>query len=552
MPAAAVAAARLKREDCPRAKHDSLFSTWKVLVGPSDWEDYSAGKEGVQRYHTRNLPDNFPGLYELGVARSSYDGVRARRNGSGFVVVVYLGQADNVRTRLQQYGRTGSHLDIGNPLAAVGKAEMNMLAAGPGLFSEVFSRGYSVMFRCAMMGNKKEAEKTEGQLLGVFDYAWNKLQNGACRCEEILIKLEQGNHRSSLLSRVRHLKQKVFGEKAGIKISSSGSVGVSSGSMENMLPRIRTFVGFRPRSVNSCGNLNEATDVHRKGISQANTPGRKQAHRRIEGYKVKKIDVIKRRTVPMQESNSVCGVMLEDGSSCLEDPLEGRKRCELHKGRRVRATQSCKVASSSHTCQVPIPTVEPIPKLVANPNKQDQAWETCGDRSKNLPTNAKEPSLQRNSFEAKELEPGEAPIENGTYRTFHAESQSQEDEPSGRKWFELLKAQKSALAPPLRGQRCQTRVANDDISATRGVVTDKEYCKLVPMAGRKRCEEHNGIEVTGASSAPSPRRSGWPCICGARASDGSPCQSQPVEGRKRCALHEGQRACCASTASTEQ
>lgn len=65
--------------------------------------------------------------------------------------MVYLGQADNVRARLQQYGRTGSHLDTGNPLAAVGKAEMNTVAGGPGLFREVFSRGYSVMFRCALV-----------------------------------------------------------------------------------------------------------------------------------------------------------------------------------------------------------------------------------------------------------------------------------------------------------------------------------------------------------------------------------------------------------------
>lgn len=550
MPAAAVAAARLKREDCPRTKHDSLFSPWKVLVGPSDWEDHSAGKEGVQRYHTRNLPDNFPGLYELGVARFCYDGVRARRNRSGAIVVVYLGQADNVRARLQQYGRTGSHLDTGNPLGAVGKVEMNTLAAGPGLFREVFSRGYSVMFRCALMGNKKEAEKTEGQLLRVFDYAWNKLQNGACRREEILLKLEQGSHRSSLLSRVRYLKQRVFGEKAGIKISSSGSVGMSSGSMKNMLPRARTFVGFRPRSVNSCDSLNEASDIHRKCTSQANTPGSKQAQRRIEGYKVKKVDVIKRRTAPMRESNSVCGVTLEDGSTCLEDPLEGRKRCELHKGRRVRVTQSCKVSSSSYTCKAVIPAVESIPQLTANPNTPDQA--SCGERSKNLSTNAKESSPQRNSFEAKELKTGEAPIEDGTYGSSYAESQSRKDEPSGRKWFELLKAQKSSGAPSSRDQGCHTRVANDNVAAICGVVTDNGYCKLVLMAGRKICEEHKGIEVTGASSAPSARSSGWPCICGARASDGSPCKSQPIAGRKRCALHKGQRSCCASTPSTEQ
>ncbi|KAK1679177.1 hypothetical protein QYE76_040025 [Lolium multiflorum] len=551
MPAAAVAAARLKREDCPRTKHDSLFSPWKVLVGPSDWEDHSAGKEGVQRYHTRNLPDNFPGLYELGVARSSYDGVRARRNGSGVVVVVYLGQADNVRARLQQYGRTGSHLDIANPLAAVGKTEINMLAAGPGLLREVFSRGYSVMFRCAPMGNKKEAEKTEGQLLRVFDYAWNKLQNGACRREEILLKLEQRSHRTSLLSRVRHFKQKVFGERAGIKITSSGSVGISSGS-KSMLPRVRTFVGFRPRPVNSCDSLNEAIDIHRKCTPQANTPGSNQAHRRTGGYKVKKIDVITRRTAPMKESNSVCGVTLEDGSTCLEDPLEGRKRCDLHKGRRVRVKQSCKVSSSSYTCQVVIPADDSIPQLTANPSKPDQAWETCGGRSKNLSKNVNESSLQRNSFEAKELKPREAPIEDGTYGTSHAESQSQEDEPSGRKWFELLKAQMSSGAPSSRGQGCQTRVANDDEAAICGAVTDNGYCKMVPVAGRRRCEEHKGIEVTGASSAPPPRSSVWPCICGARASDGSPCKSPPVAGRKRCALHKGQRACCASTPSTEQ
>ncbi|CAM0906528.1 unnamed protein product [Alopecurus aequalis] len=490
MPAATVVAVRLKREDCPRTKHDALFSPWKVLVGPSDWEDHSAGKEGVQRYHTRNLPDNFPGLYELGVARFCYDGVRSRRNRTGIIVVVYLGQADNVRARLQQYGRTGSHLDAGNPLVAVGKAEVNTVAGGPGLFREVFSQGYSVMFRCALMGNKKEAEKTEGQLLRVFDYAWNKLQNGACRREEILLKLEQGGHKSSLLSRVRHLKQKVFGEKAGIKISSSGSVGISSdtGSMKNMLPRVRTFVGFRPRSVNSCDSLNETIDIHRKctSQSQANTPGNKQATRRIEGYKVKKIDVIKRRTVPTQESSSVCGIILEDGSSCLEDPMEGKKRCELHKGRRVRITQSRKVSSSSYT-------------------------------------NANESSLQRNIFEAKELKTGEATIEDGIYGTSSAEkSQSQKDEPSGRMWFELLKAQKLGVTPLSGGQGCQTRGANDDVAAT------------------------------GASSAPSSRSSGWPSLCGARASDGSPCKNQPVAGRKRCALHKGQRARCGSAPATEQ
>ncbi|KQK15475.1 protein EFFECTOR OF TRANSCRIPTION 2 [Brachypodium distachyon] len=540
MPAAPAPAARLKREDCPRTKHDSLFSPWKVLVGPSDWEDHAAGKEGVQRYHTLNLPDNFPGLYELGVARPSSEGVRARRNLLGGVVVMYLGQADNVRARLQQYGRTGSHLDTGNPSVSVCKAEMNMLEAGPGLFREVFSRGYSVVFRCALMGNKKEAEKTEGQLLRVFDYAWNKLQNGACRREEILLKLEVGSHRASLLCRVRQLKQKMFGEKAGIKISSSASVDMSSDTMKHMLPRICTFVGFRPRIVNSGDDSGNMIAIHPKRTSESNTTGNKQAHRRSEGYKVKKINVIKRRTAPVQESNSVCGVVLEDGSSCLENPVEGRKRCELHKGRRVTVIGSPKAeSSSSYRCQVGIPTVESVPRLSENRSKSGQAWHTSVDKSKNMFLNAKESSRRMDISEAKEVKTGEALVEDVTSGTSDPESQFKEDQPSGRMWFELLKAQK--LASRSRGQGSRARVA-DDMAAECGIVTDNGCCRLVPVAGSNRCKEHEGIQATGAPSVPSPGSSGWPSICGARASDGSPCKNQPSAGRKRCALHKGQRA----------
>ncbi|KAF0908354.1 hypothetical protein E2562_025035 [Oryza meyeriana var. granulata] len=171
MPAASASVpARLKREDCPRTKHDPLFSPWKVLVGPTDWGDHAAGKEGVQRYRMLNLPENFPGLYELGVARASVEGVRARRNGSGGVVVVYLGQADNVRARLQQYGRTGSHLDAGNPLPSAGKAELNPQATGNRLFTEVFARGYSLVFRCAL----SEINEVDGQLPQILRWVTNK------------------------------------------------------------------------------------------------------------------------------------------------------------------------------------------------------------------------------------------------------------------------------------------------------------------------------------------------------------------------------------------
>ncbi|KAL6657684.1 hypothetical protein ACP70R_005464 [Stipagrostis hirtigluma subsp. patula] len=532
MPAAACVPVRLKREDCPRTKHDSLFSPWKVLVGPSDWEDHSAGKEGVQRYRIRNLPDNFPGLYELGVAGASDEGIRARRRDSRGVVVVYLGQADNVRARLQQYGRTGSHLDTGNSLASAAKDEVNVLAAGPGLFREVFSRGYSVVFRCALMDNKQEAEKTEAQLLRVFDYAWNKLQNGSCRREEILLKLEQGAlcYRSSLFSKVRYMKQKIFGQKPGIKIKRSGSADTSSDIMESMLPRVRTFVGFRPQIVKADHGGGEAIDIRWKKTSEGNTCGNRQAHRRSEGYKVKKIDVAKRRTVPIQDSNSVCGVVLEDGSSCLEHPVQGRKRCSLHKGRRVK--DSPKSYSSNSPCQI-----------TENLNNSDQAQQSQL-LSKNLviEDGTRETDI---SPRLNDIVHSEEKFQSSTggqlcgEETSHAESESQDEQPSGRMWFEMIKAQKkSTRTVSMIGPGCQTRVA-DDVATICEAVSDNGYFKIAPTAGRKICEKHSGVKVTDASVS---RSSGWPCICGARTSDGSACMNQPVEGRKRCALHKGQRA----------
>ncbi|KAJ1291655.1 hypothetical protein BS78_02G332500 [Paspalum vaginatum] len=550
MPAAAAPVTlRLKREDCPRTKHDSLFSPWKVLIGPSDWEDHAAGKEGVQRYRIRNLPDNFPGLYELGVAVASDEGVRSRRRDARGVVVVYLGQADSVRARLQQYGRSGSHLDTANSIGSAGKDVVNALTAGPGLFREVFLRGYSVVFRCARMDNKQEAEKTEAQLLRVFDYAWNKLQNGSCRREEILLKLEQrtANHRSSLLSRVRQMKQKIFGEKAGIEIKGYESGNTSPRIMKRMLPRVRTIVRFRPLLFNSDDSGDEATD-----IPCAN----RQAHRRrSNGYKVKRIDVAKRRTVPIQDSNSTCGVVLEDGSSCLEHPVQGRKRCSLHKGRRVKG--SPKSSPTSYPCQVEIPITESIPGIT-----EDLGNSVETNESERLPKNVSitlnKPWMQSNNFEPKKVETGEAPTEDETpeisgdaciceEKASHHESKSQELHPSGRMWFELLKSEKKlARAHPTRGSGSQIRVG-DQVAPICRATTASGPCKMALTAGIARFDD-SGTEVTGALFS---RSSGWPCICGARTSDGAPCMNKPVEGRKRCVLHKGQRASCPPAASVK-
>ena len=74
-------------------------------------------KEGAERYRTQNIPNcsSCPGVYEIGVVVSlpRTEGKSSSRLGSKSIIPVYLGQADNVRTRLQKYGRNGAHLENG-------------------------------------------------------------------------------------------------------------------------------------------------------------------------------------------------------------------------------------------------------------------------------------------------------------------------------------------------------------------------------------------------------------------------------------------------------
>jgi len=120
---------------------------FQILIGPSDWEDYSKGKEGSTRYRIHNLPENSgPGVYELGVAVSTSGlgrEIHKLATDSRQVVVVYLGKADNVRTRLQCYGRNGAHLGNGCSLFESSHQK------GHSLFNETFLQGFPIVFRWA-------------------------------------------------------------------------------------------------------------------------------------------------------------------------------------------------------------------------------------------------------------------------------------------------------------------------------------------------------------------------------------------------------------------
>ncbi|KAK3210528.1 hypothetical protein Dsin_015234 [Dipteronia sinensis] len=274
--------ARIGREDCSRTKHDPCFSKWQVLVGPSDWEDHSLGKEGVARYRVHNLPtETGPGLYELGIAVSS-----THKLDSDDVVVVYIGQADNVRTRLQRYGRSGAHLNNPN-------------YCEPGHFDDIFSRGYPIVYRWAPMKSKAGALKAEARLLDKFDYAWNKGSNVRRRHDDVLKKLNKVPS--------RNIQFPLFIRKSS-----------------NFVPQVFKFSKSQPKLVL---DRQGAEDVTLKYIKK-NSP---------EMYKAGRVVSSERSEVSLP---FICGVELGNGDLCTSQPVMGRMRCEEHKGLKVNGNIS--------------------------------------------------------------------------------------------------------------------------------------------------------------------------------------------------------------------
>ncbi|KAL6554973.1 hypothetical protein OROGR_006231 [Orobanche gracilis] len=337
---------RLKREDFRRTKHDSAFSQWKILIGPFDWGDHSSGKEGAEKYRTQNLPNwtSCPGVYELGVVASRpQSGSGPRKLESNSVVPVYLGQADNLRTRLQHYGRNGAHLENGCLNNKLTDCQSGSSHKGLGLFTDIFSRGSPIVYRCAprldslryslpvaciippddllvaclqaldsvrnsllvacvippydllaclQMTSKKDAEITERQLLDKFNYAWNKGSNGERRPDDIHRKLDHLAKQSqfSLLAKKFLFVRK---KQVGVKIKTPESCLSKNGSNSSDMDDVSIFSRI---------------------------------------FRVKRLQP---KQVQFDYSGDICGVAIGHGSVCTTRPVEGRKRCALHKGMRV-------------------------------------------------------------------------------------------------------------------------------------------------------------------------------------------------------------------------
>ncbi|KAL5079867.1 hypothetical protein RYX36_008288 [Vicia faba] len=364
----------LKREECKHTKHDSSFSHWKILIGPSDWEDYSKGKEGSTRYRIQNLPQNSgPGVYELGVAMSTSGLGREIYKLATRVVVVYLGKADNVRTRLQSYGRNGAHL--GNGCSTFESSEEK----GHSLFHDIFFQSFPIVYRWAPMQNKGDALQTESQLLSTFDYAWNTINNGTRRPADILQMLNKISSGTRTFSEVAKSLVPFTQKKVGILIKARKlpmTDNKSDNDGYNFLSRVFKFNRSRKVVIHDtsdfavekngkiCGVILDDGSIcskmpvgkrvrcnEHKGmrINMVTTKAMRRSKSESENvFTAKEIRRSKSESEKVSESlvdesitkTVICGIVLEDGSTCRKEPVKGRKRCHEHKGKRVRASVS--------------------------------------------------------------------------------------------------------------------------------------------------------------------------------------------------------------------
>lgn len=352
------------------------------------------------------------------------------------------------------------------------------------------------------MENKRDAEKTEAQLLNRFDYAWNTSTNGARRQYDILPKLDKIASKTTRFSNVVWKFLPFDQKQVGIRIKASKLPSPADEESYNFLPRIFKFNRSQPRFV-----------LDRSGVIEENT--------------------------------SFCGVVLSDGSVCTRPPVARRKRCAEHRGMRITGFIPTLVTEGKSESKIGSDST----------NLDDREGYSHNDTAK-CPLVAFKRPVSESS----------APIcgvrlsDGSPCRSQPAQGRKRCDDHKGMRILDsscpgaLFDNQNSsAVCKP--GVVLQPRASSEKFVVSEGCNTicgvnlgHGLYCTRQPDGGRVRCEEHKGLRVNGLvpmlAAEDKYHVSVQPCVqpCGAALHDGSLCRRQPVEGNKRCWQHKGMRA----------
>lgn len=311
------------------------------------------------------------------------------------------------------------------------------------------------------MVDKKRAEKTEAELLAVFDYAWNICGNGACRREEILLKLDSkaSSQINAIQRKLQLWKHLPIGRKVGIDIDACVPL---DDRKDYLLPQVLKFGKSQLRFIDGNDSLNENHNICGVAIGRGSVCQKRPifGKKRCEEHKGKKIigtNPLLSRVVVTEENTSACGIALEDGSLCAELPAYGRKRCELHKGLRITKIQPHDMHQLPDLEETPIlnSRLQSIKGVAKNEDNRDICGVIVGDGT-----------ICKNS-----------PV-------------------WGRKRCVEHKGQKATGTRSKLPTSIESSVTKEyhDIC---GVVADGYVCRRRPVSGRKRCEEHKGRRIAG-------------------------------------------------------
>lgn len=235
------------------------------------------------------------------------------------------------------------------------------------------------------MQNTGEALSTEAQLLSTFDYAWNTIKNGTRRPNDILEMLNNFASGTTTFSDVAKLLLPFTQKKVGIPIKSSklpltdDKLDEADNGRYNFLSRVFKFNRSRPRIVQDTtdGATHENAKICGVMLADGSICKRPPVEKRVRCPEHKgmrrNVSTAKASRAPKAELESIvgnayryqnvnhdvedppqkvvdshveesitktiiCGIILDDGSTCRRQPVKGRKRCHEHKGKRIRAS----------------------------------------------------------------------------------------------------------------------------------------------------------------------------------------------------------------------
>lgn len=347
------------------------------------------------------------------------------------------------------------------------------------------------------MENKRDAEKTEAQLLNRFDYAWNSSSNGARRPYDILSKLNKVASNTIQFSNIVR-KLLLFDQKqVGIRIKASTRADEES---YNFLSRVFKYSRSQPRIV-----------LDRSGVIEENT--------------------------------SFCGVVLSDGSVCRRPPVERRKRCAEHKGMRISGFIPTLVTEGKSESTIGSDST----------NLDDREGYSQNDTAKCPLVAFKRPvsvgftptcGVLLSNGSACRRQPAQGRKRCDEHKSMRISGSIPESAMEGNQNSSAMC--KPGIVQPRASSESEKFVVSKGCNTKCGVNLGRGlYCTRQPARGRVRCEEHKGLRAEDKSHVSDmglELSSYNASTCGATLNNGSLCRRQPVEGNKRCWQHKGMRA----------